>query len=582
MPSVSRFLRGFGTKDKQETEYIEFDAIIDDGRDEPDANQQRLNSIWRNDTRSTKHSDITHHVQKQEYEPKLNANDKTYHKDAKSHGARSMPVIMHEHIINTTNQFNKVFASAFVSEDIVTFGTKDNKLMLLDVVKGKICQIRLPNAEKSFDYNRTIDAVIDKENSDKACGIHDLKFNTNNNLLITGGHKPQDVAIFRYDNDVHHIGPKKFSHTLIPLANLKFHKDWIFAMDFVDDKHIVAGGRDGQLSIWDISNIDKTYQDYRSKHNLKVYGPNSNDNSGYNINPFEELLNVDSNASTNNNHNDGFATNFSELQESLLNHDNDNDWSVFNSDGAPVDEQHVSQLREKQKNMTVSQDRCNVPILRKPVHFACDTDHRIRALKSFSKSSTLSHSQCVVTLATTGEVQIFDISRSKSLLKEFLPHRKETVCVEINQDKGQIIVGSQSHIQIFDPRCELSQSLQVIDSLDKNWGCRTISCYTDLLTIGGGLGRLSFYDLRASKYMECAPKHKSLHGKKSEEKLAYRTIDKGWVKEDDVYQNIFAMHSLPRPTAVYTHCYNPQRSKLFAAGGPTPYGLCGSAASVYF
>lgn len=596
---MPRFLRALSTKASDDgncKEYIEFDRL-EEHESELETNQERLNSIWRNENCSNGEiEEITTHVQKQEFEPVIKKLDTTklqIHKNTQSHAARTFPKIMHEHVINTKNQFNKVFASTFLSDNIVTFGTKDNKLMLLDVVKGKICQIRLPNPEKSFDYIRKIDKQqTGGTDSSGACGIHDLKYNTNNNMLITGGYHAQDVALFKFDDDVHHMGPRKFSHHLIPLATLKFHKDWVFGMDWLDSEHIVAGGRDGQLSVWNVSNIDSTYQNFRERFRLKscnnsdlpyTYRPPMLDNNANS--DFDDFLGFGESPQPRAN-NSALARSSPELNESLLGNSEQNQNSLVdssNGNDSGVDMEHILNLKLS-KNMSASHERCNVPILRKPTHFTTNKKHRIRALKAFSKSTSLAHSQCVVTLATNGEIQIYDINRSKAIFSEQLPHRKETVCVEINQDRGQIMVGSQSHIQIFDPRCSMNASLQIIDSLDKNWGCRTVSCNSDLLTIGGGLGRLSFYDLRLNKYINCGTKmkHDKINGGLSDMPIKHRTMEKGWIKDDDVYNNIFVLHGLPTPTAIYTHCYNPNRSRLFVAGGPTPYGLYGSAASVYF
>lgn len=189
----------------------------------------------------------------------------------------------------------------------------------------------------------------------------------------------------------------------------------------------------------------------------------------------------------------------------------------------------------------------------------------IRALKSHPYNNN------IVILKVNGEVEIFDVKKTKTVWKQSLKYSKEAVCININTDRGQIIVGSQAHISMIDPRNN-QETCNYINSVDQGWGVRTISVHNDLITIGGGLGRLSFYDARTSKY--------NIFTRKENKNNKYLSISKGWLRKDDIYENVFIEHSLPTPTAIYSHCYSPNLSKLFVGGGPTPFGLFGSFVSV--
>ena len=189
----------------------------------------------------------------------------------------------------------------------------------------------------------------------------------------------------------------------------------------------------------------------------------------------------------------------------------------------------------------------------------------IRALKAHTYNNN------IVLLKVNGEVEIWDLLKTKTVWKKQLKHSKEAVCVNINTDRGQIVVGSQAHISIVDPRNN-HQKFNYIHSVDQGWGVRTISVHNDLLTIGGGLGRLSFYDIRNAQY--------SMFTTAENKQNKYLSITKGWTRNDQIYNDVFIEHSLPTPTAIYSHCYSPNLNRLFCGGGPTPFGLFGSFVSV--
>jgi len=83
----------------------------------------------------------------------------------------------------------------------------------------------------------------------------------------------------------------------------------------------------------------------------------------------------------------------------------------------------------------------------------------------------------------------------------------------------------------------------------------------------GGMGRISFFDLQKGGWRP-SPKN-----------LPYLEIGSGWVAQDTNYAAHFA--NMFTPNAVYTHCYDPSQTKLFAAGGPLMLGLKGSYAAIW-
>ena len=83
------------------------------------------------------------------------------------------------------HEIYQVFCSQWLSHKQVIFGTKCNKLMVVDVNTRHMDQI--PSLQSS-------------ENSvppDQECGIHSIEINPSRTLLATGARNSNDVAVYR-------------------------------------------------------------------------------------------------------------------------------------------------------------------------------------------------------------------------------------------------------------------------------------------------------------------------------------------------------------------------------------------------
>lgn len=127
------------------------------------------------------------------------------------------------------------------------------------------------------------------------------------------------------------------------------------------------------------------------------------------------------------------------------------------------------------------------------------------------------------------------------------------------------------------------------------------------------MGRISFYDMRAQKYLEWTrlekqivpkqsaiyPQHRimSVDPSSSITRLSYLKNGRGWLSRDSDFETFFqgadinnAIYTLAYETegSAWGHCkYNldwkvrASANKLFVAGGPLQLSICGSYAAIW-
>lgn len=148
-----------------------------------------------------------------------------------------------------------------------------------------------------------------------------------------------------------------------------------------------------------------------------------------------------------------------------------------------------------------------------------------------------------------------------------LPYDKELTCMALNE--SLVCVGSQSFVTAYDTRSH--EMVFDVKGCDNSLGTRSITFQTTMLTCGGGQGRISFLDLRTQRYLDLdetggEPKH-------------YYTTGRGWLDKNEVYHSYF--HGRTIPNACYTQCWAQSGTRLFAGGGPLPFGLRGCYMGVW-
>ncbi|KAJ3257900.1 DDB1- and CUL4-associated factor 12 [Boothiomyces macroporosus] len=192
-------------------------------------------------------------------------------------------------------------------------------------------------------------------------------------------------------------------------------------------------------------------------------------------------------------------------------------------------------------------------------------DQKVRDL-AFDRSS---HN--IFTLSADGTVKIWDSKECTVTNSVPLYYTNETVCLGLDTSNHLIGVGSQSHVSLIDPR--IGKIVHIVDSLDDGWGVRSLCTMNSLLTIGGGLGRISFYDLRVQRYLEWQGPSTS------PSKSLFQQSGSGWLDKDVIFQRHF--QGIPVYNAVYSMAYDSSGSRLFTCGGPLQLNLRGSYAGLW-
>jgi WD repeat-containing protein 40A len=268
-----------------------------------------------------------------------------------------------------------------------------------------------------------------------------------------------------------------------------------------------------------------------------------------------------------------------------------------------------------------------------PVHYdlgVYSPTFRVQDYKDKIRDMRVGSNNRLVTLYSGGVVNVWDTNRFQVTSSTHLKYTKETVCMAVKEDDSNFFaVGSTNNITLMDMRSP-SQGY-AFPSVDEGWGVRSLSFNGNICTIGGGKGRISFFDMRAMKYLtlcQAEDKHDCHDHISNDENVTNATTDNRGVHESVrvsysdptrvVTENAFhrrrrvgkkefknrgsfvtenmiagyfeATPGFVAPTAeeviaptnaIYTHAYNPSGTRLFAAGGPLQLGVSGSFACIW-
>ncbi|XP_022086935.1 DDB1- and CUL4-associated factor 12-like [Acanthaster planci] len=165
-----------------------------------------------------------------------------------SFAARKLPYLLKEKEIplGTTN---KVFASEWLSDRQIIFGTKCNKLIVLDVYTGQQCRLPIIKSRTGRVYENCV-----YTQSLSFGGIHSIATNPSKTLLATGADNPDNVALYKLPSfDPVFLGEN-------------CHEDWIFAIAWLDDQYFVTGSRDSSIALWSTTETQNIEEKTLSKN----------------------------------------------------------------------------------------------------------------------------------------------------------------------------------------------------------------------------------------------------------------------------------------------------------------------------
>ncbi|ORX46630.1 WD40 repeat-like protein [Piromyces finnis] len=404
-------------------------------------------------------------------------------------------------------------------------------------------------------------------------GIHSIAVNSSNTLLAIGSNKPFEIILYHLP-------------TLYPIAILTGHNDLVFSVEFIDDYTVISGSRDMNISVWNVKSIVTEHEHEISESRKEIYM----DIDDY----YDDYFN-DDDMLENDDIEEGYSRAMT-LCKSTRNQYNDfmSHVSLPNLPTVSSFNYSLSPIKYKINSILGISLFVSTPSTIRREH-----KDKVRDLK-FNKYTkqflSISSDHCV----KLWDANTLDVINSLNLKRE-----KDTVCIGLETDNNIYAIGSQSNVSIIDPRS--TSVVHKIPSLDDGWGVRAVSFKYYNIAIGGGFGRLSFYDLRNQQYHEwetaaktssdglnSIPLHSLNPGLALNEnefndisygglnessyhqnsiKTQYYQTGKGWMLKDNFYTTHF--HGIDVKPAIYSLEYSPNQRYLFSGGGPIQISLKG-------
>ncbi|KAI9220650.1 WD40-repeat-containing domain protein [Blastocladiella britannica] len=194
----------------------------------------------------------------------------------------------------------------------------------------------------------------------------------------------------------------------------------------------------------------------------------------------------------------------------------------------------------------------------------------------------------LATLGGDATVRLWDVNQMRVVSKMRLAFPTENVCMGSDPVRGVLSVGSQSHVSLLDARAPVrtgryggdfstsgypervppaSRALHHFTSVDEGWGVRSLAHNRHVIAVGGGMGRLSFYDTRGMAYLPV--------GAGGDQR--YMDVGQLQTGEDAPVRGSSSASCM----ALYALSYNDDYTQLFTGGGPLQLGMRGAYCAVW-
>lgn len=378
------------------------------------------------------------------------------------------------------HRFDKMFASAWLDHEHVLVGTKDNQLVRWNTNSGDYSPVPAlgPGPPPELPH----------------CGQHNVDLSPSRSLVATGGADPRNCGIYGCAGG-----------RLAPLACLQGHRDWLFGCAWIDDFLVLSASRDHTVKLWSVkSHADRYFaalddaEDaeavWREEAILRSEDTVGSGDSTAGSIALEESLNRLRLAGEGGHLSGRGGTRGGRGEDRVA----PLPATRPRSDSGSAGTRPRSNSSHGESGTAIIDD--TVPIVHPLVSLgAAQGGHsdRVRGIVY------LPAIQQVSSLSLDGTVKIWDRATMDCVSTINLKERVELVCMSADNDNQLVAVGSQQHITYIDPRS--SQPVMSVRSQDDRWGVRSLSINNNIATIGGGFGRVSFFDFRSKQYMVSPP-----------------------------------------------------------------------------
>lgn len=209
----------------------------------------------------------------------------------------------------------------------------------------------------------------------------------------------------------------------------------------------------------------------------------------------------------------------------------------------------------------------------------------------------------VASLGTDGKLLLWDPHGACRVEHEVpLQHTTELIC--LCMDAHLVCAGSLSHLSLLDYRTR--RQILHVTSMNPGLGIRSLSLRDGVMTVGGGAGTISFFDLRQQRFINVAPpgdqdpsRNRGLAADVDRcprpagacnLKLGKGRVHGGrlpgmggptpWAAQYFAVPPVLPAGQDAKH-ACYTHSWAPCNTKMFVAGGPLQFLLSGTYASLW-